>query len=1519
MSLIQEQQKKNAGTKEPTIKPVKASPLPVLQPNNSVEELEAAPPEEEVAFSAESQSLLPNSASAPLPPAIEPKAEEEPSLTAPSLDLLPIAPVEIQRAPEKPILETPSIWRDTSVEFGSGAALKPEVANTMLPSFSVSIPDNSTSINRAFYSNSSAIGDFNNKARDEYAAAQKAQAQTQRRGALPNTPDATKRWYSAPLGFLSDVLFGSEEAKKKSEAGIPDLGAGSFGRAGAGVGGALQYVLGFVPKYVVAADAELTKFRARSLQAIGVKKEDAENFARNGFLQFLPETIGGGSGYDGVGTGKIKEGGLNVGALKPSNILQLNFDELNKRNLFVDLVAGDPLNDINEPEGSIKYGRVYTRSHRKEGSSATSDPIGFALQIGLDLFSPGEIPGDVLVSYGVGKLWNAFKKPAAASLENIGKVSSLRQEQQIAQTLSTPTPNPNPGFDLSALTEEQSRRLNAPVPRIGGTSTQGSTSALTTAQESIRELNPPTIDGAIEFSAPSELNPPRLDYGEATIEYTTNPSLPAGANPTNVPRAYTGTTETVRTALPPTFSPSEAPSKGGSYLLPYSTPGKTALEVGIGNPGYRIENPGALALRPLEQVISELRAVEPKLLEGFDGFTWEDFKLHMSDKLEDIGQVSSIGEDLTKTPVRQVSMGRIRERVYSNWKTEDLTAGKVNLFAKPEEKAKQVLGENAKVQSFGDYNVMSSGDIPPQHLEAIGKAEEILAQVGLKTDVPTDVIVDLKNTGAEWVQGNEALILGSGSDAKGLEFSYLHEYAHKLDYLIKSKGKEGHTIYESFVNNPVVKKYFPTQYASKRRFRPNELWAEAFATYLSKKEELTAANPTYAALVEESIGKVKALLSDSSKLQSETTIANEFLAYKKAEAELREDAGNQYLSSLLNLNLSPAKKDELNQYFIRDIYSEESIKKAFYNNTLALTGDDKASLRYAELQALSRADATNFSAKDELAILTSELGKKKKGVRDALAQFNIRGIWETPEAKVLTEDKFKAIVAVPKAKIDDLPLKQLDDIGQVSVIGEDLSKPGELTKRFQELDKAAQAQKEQLRQAANVSKDPNANLTQKFKDIDLKTQAEKEKLKASFSTKTDDLLTAAEELAQHKLALDLPLKQLDELFDETVDFGRKVPESTGADIIAKESALAVVENGGKLNLTPNIFVDSSKLGKRLRDAWLSGDYDTIVEESKKIGVSFEEALESVVERNNSYIEAANKVRNVKPPAEALTSIDSPLFHGTALDGWQPPSNLYVNGSRGELGGGTYFTLSKETAVDYAKARVGDNVNPKTFDTDLNPTVAEVRPSFSATLDARKPLDKNTLKQIFVDLPPEVNKKFVASVNRKKKPISYVKLRELMEESFVKAGVEPTEELLQQADANISKNLRALGFDSVVDKESGFVLSLDNSRVGVVALENVPKPTLIEATTARFNVDSAAAKSYPTYLTADANLRDSTYKVLEQTRAATDKKLTEVQDEIIRRGLPEQDTILPKVESEKTRPSSFVEITDELTESGVCDL
>lgn len=1298
MSLISEQQKKNAGVKQLEVRPIKTSALPKLQPAPVTPE---AAPTEEAAFSAVTAPVKPEQDLPVIPETqsflSEPAAQPQPQIQPEVINLTPIAPVEIGQAPEKAIAPTVPLWQDVSQQLGRNAALKPEVANTTLPSFSVQNPDNSSVLNRAFEINSKAYNDINSANREQYAAAQRIQEQLNKKGALPNTPDATKKWYSAPAGFLGDVLFGSEKARKLSDAGVIDLSNASFGRAGAGLGGELNYAFNLIPSLFVGAVGEATAGLANGLERIGVDKKTAEGFSRNGFLQFLPKSQPLSNSFKetyrtaterlpfiGGSVSKLLEG---VSGFKPSQILNFNFEEANKRNLLLDALAGNPLNDVNDPDGSVKYGRIYTRSQRKEGSSATDDPIGFALQLGTYLFSPGEIPGDLVTSSIIGKLWNTLKPASklapetAKVIENLPALpsSSMRAEANLANRAneartatagrllnepSTLVNNKNFGFDLGAITEEQTRRLNNPTPRLNGfidpkQQLLPSSGQITTAEipgELLPRLNGGEArleGGAIEFvNTEAGLGEPRLDGGEAYIEYPSNAKLPPGANPAEIPRVYLGSSDVTRTQLPPVFDPTDVPETLDSFLLPYSTPAKTALELGLGNPNIRLESPGALSIRSLEQVKQALALAEPKLLEGFDGITWEDFKQHLSTKVSDIGQFSSVGAELSKAS----DIGAVVEKEN---RRAVITA----------ERIKKIRSINARVEE-------NSG----RAISAIDQTQEARAKVREQ---------------------------------------------------IKS--------YESLVNDTLENTLNPL---------------------LEQKKKAN----------EEAFQQLRQLYKDGA---SEAEIERGLTALEKYNAGFDEQT-DQLLKSVENI------KSSAQNLIDNDLYVAE--------------------LRYK--QALEN----------------------------------------------LKQTRFNNDVLTGKYKI-------LEDVSS-------LSRPTD-----------------------------------------------------------DDLFTAAEELAQHKLALEKPMQQLEQLFDETVDYGRRTVDEVPFETLDLAAARKTVEDGGILKLYPSSFLDSSKAGLRMKDAWLSGDYTYLTKQLKKQGFSLEDMLSIVVENSNTSIAQANKVSTFQTPdQELLTKIDKSLWHGTALDNWSPPDNLIVNGSRGELGGGTYYTLDKNTAIDYAKARVGENVSPKTMDFDVNPTVAELTPKFSATLDARKPVDKSTLKPVFADLPQEIRKPFFASLNRKRKPLSYVKMRELLEESIAKAGVNPTEELLQQIDTNIGKNLRALGFDSVVDKESGFVLGLDNSRVSLVSRENIPAPSAIESATARYNADAYASKHYGKQLTTDANLRDSTYKVLAQTKDLTDQKLAQIQDEIIGRGLKEQDTILPKLEDTSVKPSSFVEAVDnELTLDDICGL
>jgi hypothetical protein len=125
-------------------------------------------------------------------------------------------------------------------------------------------------------------------------------------------------------------------------------------------------------------------------------------------------------------------------------------------------------------------------------------------------------------------------------------------------------------------------------------------------------------------------------------------------------------------------------------------------------------------------------------------------------------------------------------------------------------------------------------------------------------------------------------------------------------------------------------------------------------------------------------------------------------------------------------------------------------------------------------------------------------------------------------------------------------------------------------------------------------------------------------------------------------------------------------------------------------------------------------------------------------------------------------------------------------------------------------------------------------------------------------------------------------------------------------------MRALGYDSVYDAKSGFLLSLDNTKVRVAKATKLPTPDAIISAQARYNADAETASHYPKLLTSDANLRDSAYKVLSQVSASTDAKLSEVQQRLID-GIKPQKSVLPEVSTPSRKPETFIDVMEELSD------
>lgn len=375
----------------------------------------------------------------------------------------------------------------------------------------------------------------------------------------------------------------------------------------------------------------------------------------------------------------------------------------------------------------------------------------------------------------------------------------------------------------------------------------------------------------------------------------------------------------------------------------------------------------------------------------------------------------------------------------------------------------------------------------------------------------------------------------------------------------------------------------------------------------------------------------------------------------------------------------------------------------------------------------------------------------------------------------------------------------------------------------------------------------------------------------------DDLVNANDELAGHKFVLEAQARQLTDVLDNSVDFGRRATNDLGYRPTTADELLSTLENGGKPNLHPESF---TKVAPEVTEAIRNADYQRLQTVVARSGASLRDELATIATENNRILSEPIAVAETIP-TEALTQLPKSLYHGTALEGWQPAYNLSVNGSRGELGHGLYLTKDNRVARDYAQALMGENANPSTLDLDLSPAVYKVEPKLERTLDARANLSKETIAQVISNLPESILSPLKVSIGKQKNN-SYTSILTKLESAIVKGGVDPSEDILVSTQRTIANNLRRLGYDSVYDGKSGFAVVLDEAKVNVVGREGVSQPNALQAVVSRYNADAYAAKYYKGRLTTDANLRDSAAKALNQVAANVDSKMADVQQELIQR-------------------------------------
>lgn len=431
----------------------------------------------------------------------------------------------------------------------------------------------------------------------------------------------------------------------------------------------------------------------------------------------------------------------------------------------------------------------------------------------------------------------------------------------------------------------------------------------------------------------------------------------------------------------------------------------------------------------------------------------------------------------------------------------------------------------------------------------------------------------------------------------------------------------------------------------------------------------------------------------------------------------------------------------------------------------------------------------------------------------------------------------------------------------------------------------------------------------------------------------EQLEQAAEQLASHKAVVQAPLQQLDDVFDTTVDFGRKQTDELPYVKMSADDVYEVLENSGKLNMPQEVkLLLAKKYGDDIAEALFDSDFYNLGDLLNTKGIELEQFIQDASAINNGIVGGKVQAAKVSAPTETRAATIEPkplantikmpakVLHGTALANWSPDYNIRINGSRGELGTGLYVTNRQTVANDYAQAFISENASPGANANDIAPSVYELSNTFENTFSARGKLGSSspTIKALISSLPEQLQEPVRKSLTRDS-TTSYVGFLNKVEASLVRSGLSPDESTLKSIGVGISDKLRELGYDSVYDSKSGFGLVLDETKVSVSKSKPVSKassPT--QAALARYNADAYAAKFYQERLTTDANLRDSAYKLLSQVESTIDDKLQEIQQEIIKRGLDKQESILPPKQTYRegvslndSKPSSAQELMDTL--------
>lgn len=362
----------------------------------------------------------------------------------------------------------------------------------------------------------------------------------------------------------------------------------------------------------------------------------------------------------------------------------------------------------------------------------------------------------------------------------------------------------------------------------------------------------------------------------------------------------------------------------------------------------------------------------------------------------------------------------------------------------------------------------------------------------------------------------------------------------------------------------------------------------------------------------------------------------------------------------------------------------------------------------------------------------------------------------------------------------------------------------------------------------------------------------------------DDLQTQARVLAEQKLSVEAPLKQLEETFDDLVDVGRREIDELPLRPLTEADLQKATDYGSSVRL-------SRQLPPSVVEAAAKGNWQAVWTQAEAMG-----GMQTLLQTHNTRLQDLSPT--VLQPATTRLATDAPttVYHGTALENWSPDYSFSEFGSRGELGSGLYTTSSLEEAEYYARATVSNSRSVEIAYEPLSPQVVELDTSqLQAPLDARLPLatSDELVEAVVENLPSSVKQQ----LDTLDDSLSFAELVAKTEVAAAKAG--GSEELLRQVSDSTADTLREFGYDSVYDSKSGWLSVVDNGKLQPTKATPLPEPTAAEAAVARYNADSIAAGHFSDNVTSDANLRDSTYQLLDTARNQLDERLEEVQAQL----------------------------------------